>query len=63
MECRRAHHLSRRLILDPKQQMPSALVPQRHAVFVELAVVELRLRFLELQILVFGTGRPPSINL
>ena len=59
----RAHHPAGRMVFDAQQQMPTALIRQGHAVSVELAVVELSLRLLELQILVFGTGRSPGVDL
>ena len=43
--------------------MPATLVCQSHAVFVELLVVELRLRLLKLQVLVLRACRSPGINL
>jgi hypothetical protein len=43
--------------------MPTAFIGNRHAIFIELRIIELISRFFELQALVLSTEAPPSINL
>lgn len=53
----------RRFIFYAEQQIATVLVRKRHAVFVELAIVELILGFLELEVLMLGWSGSPCIDL
>jgi hypothetical protein len=59
----RVQDRTRRLVGDTEYQMPTTFIGQCHAVFIELVVVELCLRFLELQPLVFERELPPQVDL
>jgi hypothetical protein len=58
-----ADHWTWRFVSHAEQKASTALVGQGHAIFVELAIVKLSFRFLELQPPVLGRRLPPQVNL
>ena len=59
----RSNHGARRFIGDSENEVPTALVRDRHTELYELSRVVLRLGLLELQTLVLRNSRPPLVDL